>query len=170
MACMNMILITTLNDNVNYDIPSRNRFLFNYYVLILLHEALEWILEYRIFQLFWWLRANGNETEANLLCRIQIGQQEDGSIVAANFQSIFGPSGGRNVAISSFVQNSYCLTNLSLQPYRKNQILPRWYPHLVYDLTSPPTIHMLYFMLSKSSKSENTIVKLSIFWYFYYFR
>ncbi len=71
------------------------------------------------------MRGNGNETEAKLLCRVHIGQQEDGSTVAANFQSIFGPSDGGNDVISSFVQNSYSLTNLSLQPYRKNQILPR---------------------------------------------
>ena len=169
MAHMNLILIATLKDNINYNILSRNRFLIHYFVLFLLHEAQKWILEFTIFRLFWLMRANDNETAAKLLCRVRIGQREDGSTVAANFQSIFGPSGGRNVAIFSFVQNSYCLTNLSLQPYRKNQILPQWYPHLVHDLTLPPTIHMLYFMFFKSSKSENIIVKSSIFWYFYYF-
>ena len=37
MAHMNMILIRTLKDNMNYDIPSRNRFLIYYFVLFLLH-------------------------------------------------------------------------------------------------------------------------------------
>ena len=50
------------------------------------------------------MRANGNETEAKLLCRVQIGQREDGSTVAANFEAIFGPSDGRNVAIFFFCQ------------------------------------------------------------------
>ena len=107
------------------------------------------------------MRANGNETEAKLLCRVQIGQREDGSTVAANLQAIFGPSGGRNVAIFSFVKNLFLFIYLLLQPYRNNRILPRSCLHLVHVLTSPSTIHMLYFMLSKSSKSENTIVELS---------
>ena len=160
MAYMNMILIGTLKDNINYDIPSRNRFLIYYFVLFLLHQSLTWILKFMIFQLFWLMRANGNETEAKLLCRVQIGRWEDGSTVAANFQSIFGPSGGRNVAISSFVQKLLLFIYLLLQPYKKNHILPRWCLHLVDNLNPPPTIHMLYFMLSKLSKSENTIDEL----------
>ena len=53
------------------------------------------------------MRANGNETEAKLLCRVQIGQREDVSTVAANFEAIFGPSGGKNGGISSWVQNFF---------------------------------------------------------------
>ena len=53
------------------------------------------------------MSANGNETEAMLLCRVQIGRREDGSIVAANFEAIFGPSGGKNGGISSCVQNFF---------------------------------------------------------------
>ena len=50
MAYMNMILIGTLKDNMNYDIASRNRFLIYNFVLFLLHEALvERIIEFRIF-------------------------------------------------------------------------------------------------------------------------
>ena len=37
------------------------------------------------------MRANGNEREAKLLCRVQIGRQGDVSTVAANFEAIFGP-------------------------------------------------------------------------------
>ena len=47
------------------------------------------------------MRANGNGTEAKLLCRVQIRQWGNVTTVAANFEVIFGPSGGRNVAISS---------------------------------------------------------------------
>ena len=91
MAYMNMILIGTLKDNMNYDIPSRNRFLIYYFVLFLLHQSLTWILKFMIFQLFWLMRANGNETEAKLLCRVQIGRRGDVSTVAANVEAIFGP-------------------------------------------------------------------------------
>ena len=52
MAYMNMILIGTLKDNINYDILSRNRFLFNCFVLFLLHEALEWMLNLQFFDFF----------------------------------------------------------------------------------------------------------------------
>ena len=48
MAYMNMILIGTLKDNIKYDILSRNRFLIHYFVLFLLHQALDWILEFKI--------------------------------------------------------------------------------------------------------------------------
>ena len=41
MACMNMILIGTLKDNMNFDILSRNRFQIHYSVLFLLDEAPE---------------------------------------------------------------------------------------------------------------------------------
>ena len=91
MAYMNMILIGTLKDNINCDNLSRNRFLFDSFVLFLLHEGLEWILEFRIFWLFWLMCANGNETAAKLVCCGQIGWQKDVSIVAANFEVIFGP-------------------------------------------------------------------------------
>ena len=92
MTHMNLILIATLKDNINYDILSRNCFLIHYFVLFQLHQSLEWILEFMIFQLFWLMRANGNEIEAKLLCRVQIGRQEDRSTVVANFQAIFfGP-------------------------------------------------------------------------------
>ena len=115
--------------------------------------------KFMIFQLFPSVRAYDNETAAKLVCCGQIEWRKDVSVVAVNFEAIFCPSGGRNVAISSFVQNSYCLTNLSLQLCKKNQIFLRWHLHLVHVLTLPPTIHILYFMSSKSSKSENTIVK-----------
>ena len=105
MAHMNMILIGTLKDNINCDILSRNRFLFDCFVLFQLHQSLEWILEFRIFRLFPSVRAYDNETEAKLVCRGQIGWWKDVSVVAANFEAIFRPSGGSNVAISSFVQN-----------------------------------------------------------------
>ena len=50
MAYMNMILVGALKDNTNFDILSRNCFLFHYFVfLFILHEALEWILEFRTF-------------------------------------------------------------------------------------------------------------------------
>ena len=52
MAYMNMILIGTLKDNMNYDIPSRNRFLIYYFVLFLLHQSLTWMLKFMIFGLF----------------------------------------------------------------------------------------------------------------------
>ena len=91
MAYMNMILIGTLKDNMNYNIASRNCFLIYYFILFLLHQSLTWMLKFMIFGLFWLMRANGNETEAKLLCRVQIGRREDGSTVAANFEAIFGP-------------------------------------------------------------------------------
>ena len=91
MAYMNMILIGTLKDNINCDILSRNHSLFNDFVLFQLHQALEWILKFRIFWLFWLMRANGNETEAKLLCRVQIGCRGYVSTVAAIFEAIFGP-------------------------------------------------------------------------------
>ena len=47
------------------------------------------------------MRAIGNEIEAKLLYRVQIGRRGDVPTVAANFEAIFGPSGGRNGAISS---------------------------------------------------------------------
>ena len=40
-------------------------------------------------------------------------------------------------------------------------ILQRQYLHIKHDVGLPPTIHMLYFILFKSSKSENSIVELS---------
>ena len=49
------------------------------------------------------MHANGNETAAKLFSFVQIGQREDVSTVAVNSEAIFGPSGGRNVTISSFV-------------------------------------------------------------------
>ena len=49
MAYMNMILFGALKDNINFDIVSRNCFLFNYFVLFQLHQAKKWILEFRIF-------------------------------------------------------------------------------------------------------------------------
>ena len=61
--------------------------------------------KFKIFQLFWLMQANGNETAAKLVCRGQRLWRKDVSVVAANFEAIFRPSGGRNVAISSFVQN-----------------------------------------------------------------
>ena len=45
MACMNMILIGTLKDNMNFDIQSRNRFQFTYFLLFLLDEAPEQIFK-----------------------------------------------------------------------------------------------------------------------------
>ena len=78
--------------------------------------------------------------------------------VAVNFQAVFDPVGRRNVVISSCIQNSYCLTNLSLQLYTKNQILPRSYLPLAYGLSLPSTIHMLYFILFMPRKIANTIV------------
>ena len=91
MAYMNMILTGTLKDNIKCDILSRNRFQFTYFLLFLLDEAQEWILEFTIFRLFPFKRANDHEPAAKLLCRVQIGLREDGSTVAANFEAIFGP-------------------------------------------------------------------------------
>ena len=105
MACTNMILIGTLKDNMNFDVLTRNRFLIHYFVLFWQHEGQEWILEFTIFRHFPFIRANDHKTAAKLLCRVQIGQWEDGSTITANFEAIFCPSGRRNVAISSFVQN-----------------------------------------------------------------
>ena len=96
-----------------------------------------------IFWLFPSVRAYDNETAAKLVCRGQLGWRKDVSIVAANFEVIFTPVGGTIVLNSSCCQNLILFIYGSLQPYRKNQILPRWYPHLVHDLTSPPTIYML---------------------------
>ena len=41
MACMNMILIGTLKDNMNFDVLTRSRFQFTYFLLFLLDEAPE---------------------------------------------------------------------------------------------------------------------------------
>ena len=59
------------------------------------------------------MRANDNETAAKLLCRVQIGRREDVSTVAANFEAIFGPLGGRIVRISSCVHNLFFCRNVS---------------------------------------------------------
>ena len=91
MANMDMILIGTLKDNIKYDILSRNRFLIHYFVLFWQHEGQEWILEFTIFRLFPSVRADDNKTEAKLVCRGQLGWRKDVSIVAANFEAIFGP-------------------------------------------------------------------------------
>ncbi len=45
MACMNMILVGTLKNNMNFDILSRNCFLIYYFVLFLLDEAPERIFK-----------------------------------------------------------------------------------------------------------------------------
>ena len=55
------------------------------------------------------MRANDNETAAKLLCRVQIGRREDVSTVAANFEAIFGPLGGRNVLIFSCFHDLFVL-------------------------------------------------------------
>ena len=103
MAYMNMILIGTLKDNIKYDILSRNRFLIHYFVLFWQNEAQEWILEFTIFWLFPFIRANDHKTAAKLLCLVQIRHWEDVCTVAANLQAIFTPVGGRNVVISSCI-------------------------------------------------------------------
>ena len=51
------------------------------------------------------MRANGNETEAKLLCRVQIDRQEDVSNVATNFEAIFGPYAEEMLPFSSCVKN-----------------------------------------------------------------
>ena len=107
MAYMNMILIGTLKDNIKYDILSRSCFQFTYFLLFLLDEAQEWISEFTIFRHFPFIRANDHETAAKLLCLVQIRHREDVSTVAANFQVIFGPSGGKNGGITSWVQNFF---------------------------------------------------------------
>ena len=52
MACMNMILIGTLKDNMNFDVLTRSCFQFTYFLLFLLHEALEWIFKIYDFLTF----------------------------------------------------------------------------------------------------------------------
>ena len=42
MVCTNMILIGTLKDNMNFDVLTRSRFQFTYFLLFLLDEAPEW--------------------------------------------------------------------------------------------------------------------------------
>ena len=158
MAYMNMILIGTLKDNIKYDILSRSCFQFTYFLLFLLDEAQEWISEFTIFRHFPFIRANDHETAAKLLCLVQIRHREDVSTVAANLRAIFTPVGGRNVGISSCIPNSYCLTNVSLQPSTQIKFLPRSYLPLAYGLSLPSTIHMLYFILFMPSNIANTIV------------
>ena len=125
MAYMNMILIGTLNNNINIDILSRNRFQFNYFVLFLLQHLIHPILEYTIFRLFRSVRNEDDDTATKLLFTAQIGRREDVSTVASNFEAIFTPVGGKIVLISSCVQNSCCLSNVSLEPSIRMHILPR---------------------------------------------
>ena len=47
MVCTNMILIGTLKDNMNFDVLTRSRFQFTYFLLFLQHEALK-----RIFKIY----------------------------------------------------------------------------------------------------------------------
>ena len=116
------------------------------------------MLKFTIFWLFPFMRDNDNETTPKLLCRVQIGRREDESTVAATFEAIICPVAGRIVGISSCIQNSYCLTNVSLQPSICMHILPRWYLPLAYGLSLPPTIHMLCFILFMPSNVANAIV------------
>ena len=73
MAYMNMILIRTLKDKINFDILSTNSFLFYYFVLFLLDEAPERIFKIYNFLTFPSVRAYDNETAAKLVCRGQLG-------------------------------------------------------------------------------------------------
>ena len=60
------------------------------------------------------MRANGNETAAKLLRRVQIGSNNDISAVASNSKAIFCPVGGETGVISPCVKNSLLLINVLL--------------------------------------------------------
>ena len=124
-ACMNMILIGTLKDNMNFDVPTRSCFQFTYFLLFLLDEAPERIFKIYNFltfsirtSLWWW-----NSGQACLSLSVRV---TEGCIYRrGKFWGDIWSIGGRNVAISSFVKNLLLFTQTSLQPYRNNQILPR---------------------------------------------
>ena len=118
--------------------------------------------KFTIFRLFQSVRAYDNETAAKLVCRGQIGWRKDLSVNAVNFEAIFGPSGGRMLPFH-LCPKFICFANLPLQPSICMHILPRWYLHIKHHLGLPLTIHMLYFMLSKLCKLQNTIFKSSNF-------
>ena len=72
MAYMNMILIRTLKDNMNFDIVSKNCFQFTHFLLFHL-VAPERIFKIYNFPTLPSVRAYDNETAAKLVCRGQIG-------------------------------------------------------------------------------------------------
>ena len=167
MGYMNMILIGTLKDNINFDILSRNRFLIYYFVLFLLHQSLMLMLKCTIFRQFWSVRNEDDDTAVKLLRRVQIGSIKGISTVASNFKALFYHLAGRIVLIFSCVHDLFFCRNVSLQPSICMHILPRWYLPLVHGLSLPPTIHMLYFVLSKLSNLEIAIFESSNFTFFH---
>ena len=111
---MKMKLIRIVSIIINFDVPSRNGFLFNYSISffpILLDEPLN-----RIFQnlRFFTFRFDDSKTAAKLLCRVQMGSNNDISAVASNSKAIFCPVGGRTGVISPCVENSLLLINVLL--------------------------------------------------------
>ena len=73
MAYMNMILIRTLKDKINFDILSTKSFLLHSFLLFQLNQAPDRNFKIYNFSLFSSVRADDNETAAKLVCRGQLG-------------------------------------------------------------------------------------------------